>query len=236
MVATSSFDFDDGTKTSDVKAGVTGDAAIKLYQKTGNSKAKFNLITVNPERLKLFYNALTYTAGVLSGNTQAAKELRPGVWTFVPKQVLADNTEFGDTNISPDAIQMPRGIATNGFGFKSSPDKEYNYDVEVMGLPDLDQPGYPSWRRGAGIVLPAASGLFVDTIVKGVGYTAIPTAIAATGLTGFAATSQINADGSLNIIITNPGTAAANLVGTWINLTITGGTSTTAQTARVYIG
>lgn len=238
MVSTSDFEFDDGTKTSDVKGGPTGDAALKLYQKTGNAKFKFKLITTNHERIKLFYNALTYQGGAISGNTQGAKELRQNIWTAVPRQVLADGTQYDEVNLSPDAVQLPRGVAVNGFGFKAGTDKAHEYDVEVMGIPDLDSPGLPSWRRGStanSVVLPAPAAMFVDTIVKGVGYTTKPT-ITVTSITGFTADSQILADGSLNIIITNPGTTPLAALNTWIPLVLTGGTSTTAQTARVYIG
>jgi hypothetical protein len=236
LVSTDNFDFDDGSKTSEVKAGITGDAALKLFQKTGNCKAKFKLISTNAERIKMFYNALTYVNGSLAGNTESAKELKSNIWTFIPKQILADGTEYNEINMSPDAIQFPAGVATNGFGFKSKTDKEHEYDVEVMGLPDLNQRGYPSWKKGKDIVLPPAGAMFVNMLTPGAGYTVKPTGGTVTGVTGFACEYQTRADGTLNVIITNPGTAADNLIGTFVTLTIVGGTSTTPATAQVYIG
>jgi hypothetical protein len=238
MSTTSGLDFDDGSKSMGVNSGLTGKADVAEYLTTGNCKVKIKLISLDKERTKVIYPAMQYTGGRLSGSSKAAKRMKENVWTFVPQQVLADNTTYNEINLSPDAFQIPRGVTTNGYGFKAT-DKEHEYDLEIKGLANLDDPEYATFYHhsvATPIVLPQPSAMFVDTIVKGVGYSAIPATITCAGLTGFAATSQLNADGSLNIIIINPGTSIVTPVGNWLPLVITGGTSTTAQTARVFVG
>jgi hypothetical protein len=238
MATTSGVDFDDGTKSMGVNSGQTGKADVVEYLTTGNCKVKIKLISTDKERVKTMYPAMQYTGGRLSGSSRAAKRMKENVWTFVANQTLANNTIFNEINMSTDSFQIPRGVTTNGFGFKAT-DKEHEYDLEIKGLANIDDAEYSSFQFHSAttpIVLPQPSAMFVDTVVKGVGYTVKPTSITCAGLTGATFDSQLQADGSLNIIILTAGTSVATPVGNFLPLVITGGTSTTPQTARVYIG
>jgi hypothetical protein len=237
MSTSSGLDFDDGSKSIGVNTGETCKADVAEYLTPGNCKAKFKLVSIDKERVKAIYTAMQYTGGQLSGSSRAAKRMKENVWTFVAEQVGINGIVFNELNMSPDSLQIPIGVTTNGFGFKAG-EKEHEYDVEVKGLADLsnfEKTTFKFHSATSPIVIPVPSGMFVDTIVKGAGYTVKPT-ITCAGLTGATFDSQILADGSLNIIILTPGTSVATPAGNFFNLTLTSGTFTTAQTARIYIG
>jgi hypothetical protein len=185
------------------------------------------------------YTHMLYTTGAkgggVRGSSRAGKALKENVWTLVINGVGADNTVYDEINMHPKSIQYFKAVAVNGYGFKMSEDKAYEVEIELMALPDLDRLDYASFEQSPNIVLPAPSGMFVNTTFPGVAYTAVPATITCTALTGSVFTSQI-INGTLNIIMTTPGTALASFKGTFQPLVITGGTSTTPATATVYIG
>lgn len=233
-------DLDEGSKAFGVKTAATGKANIKMYNDVDNAKVKFKIISSTPERLKMIYNALQYRNGALSNSARSAKELKDNIWTFVPKMAAADGSVINDeNNMSIEAFQLPRGVASNGLNLKTDVDKPYEYAIEVMGMPDLnDYPEYPCVRKGSlanPIVLPNATGFLVNMTTPGAGGTVTPTAITCTGLTGFACTWLI-VNGALVVTITNGGSALPATVGTYLPLTITGGTFTTAPVGGVFIG
>jgi hypothetical protein len=231
--------FDDGTKVVGSKAAQTGDAEVRLFLKTGNLKTKLSLITLDPEDTKMVYTAMLYTTGAkgsgIRSSSRAAKALKENVWTLVINGVGADGTVYDEFNMHPKSVQIYRGVAVNGYGFKISEDNPFKSEIELMGLPDLDRLDYASFEQSPNIVLPAPSGMFINTTFPGVAYTAVPTTITCAALTGSVFTSQI-ISGTLNVIMTTPGTALNSFKGTFQPLVITGGTSTTPATATVYIG
>lgn len=233
------YDFDDGTGVVGIKAAQSGDAEVKKYQKTANCKIKLKLITADPEKVRMALSAISLTRGTrglgLRGGARAAVELRPAIWTLVPNAVGIDGTIFNENTMHPKAIQVFRGVVNSGYKFKMTEEKAWELELEIEGMPDFDRPDMAVYEQSPNISLPAPAAQYVEMLTPGVGYTVLPTSITCTGLTGSTFTSQI-VNGRLNVIMTNAGTALASALGTFLPLTITGGTSTTAATAQVYVG
>ena len=231
--------FDDGTKIVYVKAAQFGDSDIKGFLKTGNCKIKAKLVTLDPEKLKSIYTAMLFVRGSrgtgIRGSGRPAKAIKENIWTFVLNGVDTDNTIYDQNNMHPKSIQFFKAVADEGYGFKISEDKPYEAEMTIKALPDADKPDYAQFEQSPNIVLPAPSGMFVEMLTPGVNYSALPASITCATLSGSAFTSQI-VGGQLNIIITNPGTAATPLLGTFQPLVITGGTATTVATANIFIG
>jgi hypothetical protein len=150
--------------------------------------------------------------------------------------VDSNGVEYSERRIHPKTLQIPRGVCTSGLKFKASSDKAWEADIEIEALPNLDDINFASFEQGPNITLPAPAGLFVHMLTNGAGYTAVPTSITCTALTGSAFQSFIRPNSTLGVVMTNPGTALAAAKGTFVPVTITGGTSTTPATAEVYVG
>jgi hypothetical protein len=224
-------EFMDESKAEGVKADVTGDADVAFYNKPGNCKAKFKIVSHTPERTRALFDALILQNGNIVNDSRAGKQLKDYVFTFVHNAVLSD----GQTS-SSESYQIYKGTVVNGYKVKSESSKAIEIEVEVQGAPDLSKlPNMPSYIKGPNLTLPTPRILYIDTINAG-NYSVKPTGITVAGITGAAFDSMANADGSLTIFCTNFGTAGVTDIETWKTLTITGGTSTVTASARVRIG
>jgi hypothetical protein len=228
-------EFMDESKPFGVKADITGDAEVGFYNNPGSCKAKFKLVSHTPERIKAIFDALIYQNGDLTNDSRAGKQLKDYVFSFLIQQVLSDGTVYNNTNVSPESYQIFKGVVVNGYKIKSESAKAIELEIEIQGIPDLSKQGYPSYKKGSSVTLPAPKILYIDTQVGGE-YTVKPTSITVTGVTGATFDSSINPDKTLNIFCTNYGVATVSDIETWKSLTFTGGTFVTPATARVRIG